>query len=202
MVVEALTLPRNEHSDALLEELSSAKQTPKNLAVIQNAAMYYQALVTKRQAGTMSTADRDLHARTNYKNFTVPSFLAWYKLVCGITPPPWLTAALMGKSTGTDKGEQCTTMHHHARSLLWLSTVCRVHVLSRRLLGNLCLVVVSGESSPLPYSNLRPVLKSTHRLYPAVPCPTRVFAAVTFTNSRQVLHGKRQDMGQVRGGWP
>ncbi|CAB1113947.1 unnamed protein product [Ectocarpus sp. CCAP 1310/34] len=55
MVVEALLLPRNEHSHDLLEYLSHTKQTPKHLSLIQNAAAYYQCLVTKREAGTMST---------------------------------------------------------------------------------------------------------------------------------------------------
>lgn len=109
MVVEALLLPRNEHSDALLEQLSQ-RNYPKVLTVIQNAAIYYQCLVTKHLAGTMSTAERDVHAKTNYKDFTAPSFLAWWKNVCQLDPPSWLTITLMGKSTGTDNGERhrCT----------------------------------------------------------------------------------------------
>lgn len=72
---------------------------------------FYQCLVTKRQAGTMSKTDRDVHARTHYRSFTVPSFLAWWKIVCGVTPPSWLTIALMGQTTGTDNGEQHTYVH-------------------------------------------------------------------------------------------
>lgn len=108
MVVEALLLPQNEYSDSLLEYLSTQEYSAKLLAVIQNAAIYYQALVTKRVSGSMSTAERDTHARTNYKSFTVPSLLMWWENECNVTPPSWLTLTLMGKTTGTDHGERTT----------------------------------------------------------------------------------------------
>lgn len=94
--------------------LSAAKQTPKLVTVIQNAAIYYQCLVTKRQAGTMAGAARDNHAKKNYKGFTVPAFLCWWKTVCHKTPPSWLTQDLMGMSTGNDAGKR----HAHKRPLV------------------------------------------------------------------------------------
>ena len=107
MVVEALLLPQNDHADAMLEHLgNSSAPSAKHLTIIQNAAIYYQCLVTKHQAGTMSTAKKHLHVRTNYKNFTVPSFFCWWKTVCNLDPPSWLTLDIMGMTTQTDKGER------------------------------------------------------------------------------------------------
>ena len=75
MVVEALLVPQNDHVDALLEHLGNSSAPSAKHLTIQNMAIYDQCLVTKRQASTMSTAQKHLHARTNYKNFIVPSFL-------------------------------------------------------------------------------------------------------------------------------
>ena len=105
MVVEPLNLPRNEHLDNMLEMLSRKKYNPKLLSLIQNMALFYQALVTKRVSGSMSSKQRDEHARNNYRTFTVPSFLCWWKLKCASDPPSWLTLELMGRSTGSDTGE-------------------------------------------------------------------------------------------------
>lgn len=105
MVVEALTTPLNEHLESLLTTLSSGRYSPKRLATIQNAAIFYQAMVTKRMAGSMSTRQRDMHAKENYRTFTVPSFLCWWKTKCSSDPPSWLTTTLMGQSTGSDQGK-------------------------------------------------------------------------------------------------
>lgn len=106
MVVEPLNLSRNEHSDELTRWLSEQKYSPKALAIIQNAAIYYQCVATKRIAGQLSTKQRDDHAKKNYKGFTVPSFLCWWKTKCDTPPPSWLTLELMGRTTGGDTGER------------------------------------------------------------------------------------------------
>ena len=54
MVVEPLLLNHNEYALSLLEELGSLNvRNAKQVAIIQNAAIYYQCLVTKRQLGTI-----------------------------------------------------------------------------------------------------------------------------------------------------
>ena len=64
MVVEPLLLNNNEYALSLLEEVGRSNvRNAKHAAIVQNAAIYYQCLVTKRQAGTMSTAQRNKHAR-------------------------------------------------------------------------------------------------------------------------------------------
>ena len=55
MVVEPLLLNNNEYAISLLEEVGRSNvRNAKHAAIVQNAAIYYQCLVTKRQAGTMS----------------------------------------------------------------------------------------------------------------------------------------------------
>ena len=52
MVVEPLLLNLNEYALSLLEELGRSNvRNAKHVAIIQNAAIYYQCLVTKRQLG-------------------------------------------------------------------------------------------------------------------------------------------------------
>ena len=54
IVVEPLLLNHNEYALSLLEEhRGSNVRNAKHVAIIQNAAIYYQCLVTKRQAGTI-----------------------------------------------------------------------------------------------------------------------------------------------------
>ena len=54
MVVEPLILNHNEYALSLLEELGRSNvRNAKHVAIIPNAAIYYQCLVTKRQAGTI-----------------------------------------------------------------------------------------------------------------------------------------------------
>ena len=53
MVVEPLLLNHNEYALSLLEELGiSNVRNSKHVAIIPNAVIYYQCLVTKRQLGT------------------------------------------------------------------------------------------------------------------------------------------------------
>ena len=110
MVVEPLLLNNNEYALSPLEEVGRSNvRKAEHAAIVQNAAIYYQCLVTKRQAGTMSTAQRNKHARTSYKSFTAPSVLCWWKTKCGLDPPSWLTMDVMGMTTQTDKGERNET---------------------------------------------------------------------------------------------
>ena len=54
MVVEPLLLNHNEYALSLLEELGRSNvRNAKHVAIIQNAAIYYQSLGTKRQLGTI-----------------------------------------------------------------------------------------------------------------------------------------------------
>ena len=54
MVVEPLLLNHNEYALSLLEELGRSNvRKAKHVAIIPNAAIYYQCLVTKRQLGTI-----------------------------------------------------------------------------------------------------------------------------------------------------
>ena len=54
MIVESVFLNHNEYALSLLEELGSSNvRNAKHVAIIPNAAIYYQCLVTKRQLGTI-----------------------------------------------------------------------------------------------------------------------------------------------------
>ena len=54
MVVEPLLLNHSEYALSLLEERGSSNvRNAKHVAIIQNAAIYYRCLVTKRQLGTI-----------------------------------------------------------------------------------------------------------------------------------------------------
>ena len=54
MVVGMLLLHHNEYGLSLLKELGRSNVgNAKHVAIIQNAAIYYQCLVTKRQLGTI-----------------------------------------------------------------------------------------------------------------------------------------------------
>ena len=54
MVVEPLLLNHSEYALSLLKELGSSNiRNAKPVAIIQNTAIYYQCLVTKRQLGTI-----------------------------------------------------------------------------------------------------------------------------------------------------
>ncbi|CAM9382729.1 unnamed protein product, partial [Pylaiella littoralis] len=106
-----LPLVTNDLSAMLLTTIGNcSKENSRHLAMVQNAAVYYQCLVTKRKIGTTNTEGRDAHAKQNYLDHTVPGFFAWWNKSCKLPIPTWLTPKLMGQSTLTDQTNRLYTV--------------------------------------------------------------------------------------------
>ncbi|CAM9471124.1 unnamed protein product, partial [Pylaiella littoralis] len=106
-----LPLVTNDLSAMLLTTIGNcSKENSKHLAMVQNAVVYYQCLVTKRKIGTTNTEGRDAHAKQNYLDHTVPAFFAWWDKSCKLPIPAWLTPKLMGRSTLTDRTNRLCTV--------------------------------------------------------------------------------------------